>query len=227
MKPRYLGILATTVIVLLLLFAVGCAKKAAPAQDITSTPAAPTTPTTTEQQTASTTEGQASEDEADAPTPVPDTEPGPGLVTNEALQTGEYTQQSMIGDPQNADSALNKDLTLTPERFSNFNCVKDETTGVRYISVKLTNTNKKTDFVISEIGIAKGYNTYFMTRGMVDESPGCEKETLAPGESTVCTKVGKDDTRYGNTEGTNRITIQSPNNDGKTFAEAVVVNCPE
>ena len=81
--------------------------------------------------------------------------------------------------------------------------------------------------MISSKGIAKGYNTYFMMRGMVDENPGCDVEELAPGEFTGCSKICKDLMRYGNVAGTNRLTIESPGNDGKKVTEAVVVNCAE
>jgi hypothetical protein len=224
MKLKYL---AMVIAVALLLFMAGCAKKAPAAPETPTAPAAPTTaPAATTPAETAPAEGTTPE-EAEGVTPVPETEPGPGLVTTEALDTGEYTQQSLIGNPQNKDESLARDYTGEPVRFSNFECTKDETTGVRYISVKLTNTNTAGSFMISAKGIAKGYNTYFMMRGMVDENPGCEVEELAPGESVVCSKIGKDDMRYGNVAGTNRLTIESPGNDGKKVTEAVVVNCPE
>ena len=219
--------LAIVLAVTLLLLAAGCAKKAATPTG----PAAPTTPTTpttpaTGGEQAAAAEGEASE-EAEGVVEVPETEAGPGLVTVESLDTGDYTQHSLLGEPQNKDAELARDYTTEPVRFSNFDCVKDETTGLRYISIKVTNTNADKSFMISPKGVAKGYDTYFLVRGMVDMDPGCQVEELAAGESTVCNKIGLDQERYGNTEGTNRLTIQSPNNDGAKLTEAVVVNCLE
>jgi hypothetical protein len=218
--------LAIVIAITLLLLAAGCAKKAATPTG----PAAPTTPTTptapASGEQAAPAEGEAAGEEEQI-IEVPETEPGPGLVTVDSLDTGEYTQHSLLGEPQNKDAELARDYTAAPVRFSNFDCIKDETTGIRYVSVKVTNTNADRPFLISPKGVAKGYDTYFLVRGMVDTDPGCQVEELAAGESTVCNKIGLDQERYGNTEGTNRLTIQSPNNDGAKLTEAVVVNCPE
>jgi hypothetical protein len=219
--------LAIVLAVTLLLLAAGCAKKAAtptgPAAP--TTPTTPTTPATGAEGQAASAEGEAASEEAEGVVEVPETEAGPGLVTVDSLDTGDYTQHSLLGEPQNKDAELARDYTAAPVRFSNFDCVKDETTGIRYISIKVTNTNADRPFMISPKGVAKGYDTYFMVRGMVDTDPGCAVEELAAGESTICSKIGLDQERYGNTEGTNRLTIQSPNNDGAKLTEAVVVNC--
>ncbi len=230
MKIRYLVI---ALIIVLSISLAGC-NKAAKSAPATSEPAAQTTQNTNtapaNNQEAAAKQPSAPEensaDQEEKVVEVPETEMGPGIVTDEDIETGEYTQHSLLGAPQNADASMARDLSAEPERFSNFDCKKDEETGIRYISIKVTNTNSDEHFMISPKGVAKGYNTYFMVRGMVDKDPGCAVEDLAPGESTVCDKIGLDDERYGNPEGTNRITIQSPDNDGKYVSEAVVVNCP-
>jgi len=222
MKLRYLAIaFAITLLIL-----AGCAKQAPTAPTAPAAPAAPSTPAPAAgEQGAAPAEGATTPEEQVVE--VPDTEPGPGLVTVDQLDTGEYVQAGRLGEPQNKDQALARDLTSEPVRFSNFDCKKDETTGIRYISVKVTNTNSVRSFMISKIGVAKGYDTYFLVRSLVDEDPGCAVEELKAGESTVCDKIGKDNARYGNTAGTNKLNIQSPGDDGNKMTESVVVNCPE
>ncbi|NQU78137.1 hypothetical protein HQ545_00025 [Candidatus Woesearchaeota archaeon] len=78
------------------------------------------------------------------------------------------------------------------------------------------------DIKISPRGVYKGYNTYFMIRGIVDTDPGCDTELLNPGEYTECTRIGFDTSTYSNVEGINRVSVQVP---GKT--EALLVECPE
>ncbi|MBW2967565.1 hypothetical protein KY362_03700 [Candidatus Woesearchaeota archaeon] len=220
MKLRYLAIVA---IAILMVFAMGCGKKEAPAPapaPVAPPPApepapAPAQETTTEEAEA-----------AEGVVEVPETAAGEGLVTDDALTTGDYVQHSELGEPQFKDTALAKDLTASPERFSNFECRKNEE-GIRYISVKVTNTNADRPLLISPKGVAKGYDTYFLVRGLVDMDPGCAVEELGAGESTVCTKIGPDTEKYGNPAGINKLNIQSPDNDGKKYTESVVVNCPE
>ena len=103
----------------------------------------------------------------------------------------------------------------------------DDDSGLRMISLKLTNTNSDVDFMISDEGVKKGFNVYFNVNGLVDYDPGCDEETLTPGESIVCDNIGLDNPKYEVTEGINRLSIQSPNDEGKIKAEAVVVNCEE
>lgn len=235
MKLRYLVI---AMILVMSLAVVGCGKKAEPAPAAPAAPAeqpaAPAAPTPEQAAATEAAAEEAAKAEAEAAAAeeaqiveIPETEMGPGVVTDEDIQSGDYIQHSLLGEPQNADAEHARDLTEDPERFSNFDCVMDEESGVRYISIKVTNTNEEQSFMISPMGVAKGYNTYFMVRGMVDKDPGCAVEELAAGESTVCDKIGLDDERYGNPAGTNRLTIQSPDNNGKMVPEAVVVNCPE
>jgi len=112
------------------------------------------------------------------------------------------------------------DTTADPELFSNIKCDYDYTDELLYISLRIYNTLDET-MKISPRGVQKGYNTYFKIRGLVDLDPGCGTEILEPGEYTACTKVGFDNERYGNIEGTNRISVQVP---GKT--EALLVDCP-
>ncbi|MFC1754796.1 hypothetical protein ACFL96_15605 [Thermoproteota archaeon] len=155
---------------------------------------------------------------------VPETAPGEALVEEGDLESGDYSKQSLTGNPQYKDAELGKDLTAEPERFSNFECGMDDN-DVRHISLKVTNTNSEVPFMISETGIQKGYNTYFMLNALIDnDGTGCGVEQLAPGESTVCKTIGLDGKVM---DGINRLTIQSPNDGGKTVAEAVVVNCEE
>ena len=223
MKLRYLAIaFAITLLIL-----AGCAKQAPTAPTAPAAPVAPTAPAAPGGEQAAPSEGAEGAEGEEQVVEVPTTEPGPGLVTSDQLDTGEYVQTGMMGEPQNKDQALARDFTAEPVRFSNFDCVKDETTGINYISIKVTNTNTVRPFLISKIGVAKGYDTYFMVRGLVDEDPGCAVEELAAGESTVCDKIGKDDLRYGNPAGVNKLNIQSPGDDGKKMTESVVVNCPE
>ncbi|MFC1723837.1 hypothetical protein ACFL0V_06880 [Nanoarchaeota archaeon] len=235
MKLKYLVIVMILVMSLVI---VGCKKAPEPAAPTGPTPeekAAQEQKAAQEKQVAEqkVAEAKAAEEAAAAAAAeeeiveIPETEMGPGIVSDDAIQTGDYTQHSLLGDPTNEDAEHARDITDEPERFSNFDCVLDEEMDVNYISIKVTNTNSDMGFMISPDGVKKGYNTYFMVRGMVDKDPGCTVEELAPGESTVCDKIGLDDERFGNPAGTNRITIQSPDNGGATTAEAVVVNCPE
>lgn len=113
------------------------------------------------------------------------------------------------------------DVTPEPELFSNLECNYDYDMGVNYISLRVYNVLGE-DIKISPRGVEKGYNTYFLVRGMVDMDPGCGTELLLPGEWTECNKIGLDQSRYGNSPGTNRISVQVP---GKT--EALVLECPE
>lgn len=222
MKLRYLAIIAIAV---MMVFAMGCGKKEAPAPAPAAPAPAPVAPAPApEQAPTESTEAQAP---AEGVVEVPETAVGEGLVTDDALTTGDYTQHSELGEPQFSDTGLAKDLTAEPERFSNFECAWDNEAGIRYISVKVTNTNADRPLMISPKGVAKGYDTYFLVRGLVDTDPGCAVEELGPGESTICTKVGPDVANYGNTEGINKLNIQSPDNDGRKFTESVVVNCPE
>lgn len=156
---------------------------------------------------------------------VPETAPGESLLQEEELATGEYTQESRVGDPQFEDEQLAKDTTAEPERFSNFECSLDEETGLRYLSLKVTNINEERPMLISHVGVSKEYNTYFMTRGNIDFDPGCGVEELAPGESTVCSKVGPENPVYTLTEGINRLNIQTKDDSGSLVTEAVIINC--
>ena len=229
MKHRYLVI---AMILIMSVALIGCGKKAAEPAPTPVAPVEPAAPTPAEQaaaEQAAAEEAAAQEAaaaaEAEEIVEIPETEMGPGLVTDDDIESGDYVQHSLLGDPTNEDSEMARDFTAEPVRFSNFDCQMDEESGLRYISVKVTNTNADHTFMISPKGVAKGYNTYFMIRGLVDKDPGCATEELAPGASTVCDKIGMADERFGNPEGTNRLTIQSPDNNGKYISEAVVVNC--
>ena len=116
------------------------------------------------------------------------------------------------------DELISIDVTGTPELFSNLECKKDSETGIRYISLRIYNTLKE-DIKISPKGVAKGYNTFFKIRGLVDMDPGCGTELLRPGEYTECKTVGLTGS-YSNVDGVNRLSVTVP---GKT--EALLVEC--
>lgn len=113
------------------------------------------------------------------------------------------------------------DTTTEPEIFSNVQCNFDNEAGLLYISLRVYNTLDE-EIRISPRGVMKGYNTYFIIRGIVDQDPGCGTEVVQPGEWTECRKIGFDAPRYGNVPGINRISVQVP---GKT--EALLIECPE
>lgn len=158
---------------------------------------------------------------------LPPTEKGEDFVEQEDLETGEFVKESLIGNPTFEDEDLGTDLTAEPERFSNFKCVYDDEMDMRFISLKLTNTNSDIAFMISDSGVKKGYNVYFNVNGLVDMDPGCGIEELATGEAVVCDNVGLDNPKFEALPGINRLSIQSPNDEGKIYTEAVVVNCEE
>ena len=136
--------------------------------------------------------------------------------------TDEYIAPAKIGKAvvQEGDlpDLISIDVTETPELFSNLECKKDESTGVRYISLRIYNTLKE-NIKISPRGVAKGYNTFFKVRGLVDMDPGCGTELLRSGEFTECTKIGLESS-YANVVGINRLSVTVP---GKT--EALLVEC--
>jgi len=113
------------------------------------------------------------------------------------------------------------DTTAQPDLFSNIRCDYDYDSELLYISLRVYNILDE-DILISPRGVQKGYNTYFLIRGIVDTDPGCGTEILPPGEYTECQRIGFDAPRYANIEGINRISVQVP---GKT--EALLVECPE
>lgn len=113
------------------------------------------------------------------------------------------------------------DTTSEPELFSNLRCDYDYDAELLYMSLRIYNVLDE-EIRISPRGVQKGYNTYFLIRGIVDTDPGCGTELLNPGEYTECRRIGFDNARYGNVEGINRISVQVP---GKT--EALLINCPE
>ncbi|HII71649.1 TPA: hypothetical protein HA265_02740 [Candidatus Woesearchaeota archaeon] len=146
---------------------------------------------------------------------------GDAVVTDEEIQTGDYKQASILGEPTNEDEEHARDISEEPQLFSNLDCDYDYDAGVLFISLRIYNVLDE-DILISPKGVAKGYNTYFMTRGIVDRDPGCGTEVLHPGQYTECTRIGDDTLRYGNIPGTNRISVEVPK---KT--EALIINCPE
>jgi hypothetical protein len=113
------------------------------------------------------------------------------------------------------------DTSELPELFSNLRCEYDENAGLLYMSLRIYNVLDE-DIKISPKGVQKGYNTYFLIRGVVDTDPGCGTELVQPGEYTDCRRIGFDTLRYGNVPGINRISVQVP---GKT--EALLIECPE
>ena len=137
-------------------------------------------------------------------------EPAPREVGPDIVEREELEQVSEVVD-----------TTKEPEIFSNVQCNFDNEAGLLYISLRVYNTLDE-DIKISPRGVMKGYNTYFLIRGIVDQDPGCGTEVVQPGEWTECKKIGFDSPRYGNVPGINRISVQVP---GKT--EALLVECPE
>ncbi len=112
------------------------------------------------------------------------------------------------------------DTTSEPELFSNVACNYDYDAEILYISLRIYNVLDE-DIKISPRGVSKGYNTYFLIRGLVDQDPGCQTELVKPGEWTECKRIGFDNLRYGNVEGVNRISVQVPG-----MTEALLVDCP-
>jgi hypothetical protein len=112
------------------------------------------------------------------------------------------------------------DTSAPPELFSNLQCEYDEALDILYISLRIYNVLGE-DIKISPRGVQKGYNTYFLIRGVVDTDPGCSTELVQPGEYTDCKRIGFDLPRYSNQPGINRISVQVP---GKT--EALLFECP-
>jgi hypothetical protein len=113
------------------------------------------------------------------------------------------------------------DTSVAPELFSNLKCDYDYESNLLYISLRIYNTLDE-EIKISPRGVTKGYNTYFLIRGVVDTDPGCNTELLQPKEWTDCNRIGFDLARYANVPGINRISVQVP---GKT--EALLIDCPE
>lgn len=136
---------------------------------------------------------------------VPPKEAGPDVVDKEEM-----------GNVQEV-----VDTTLEPELFSNIECNYDYDAELLYISLRIYNILDE-DIRISPRGVQKGYNTYFLIRGVVDKDPGCGTELVRPGEWTECRRIGFDNLRYGNIPGINRISVQVP-----TKTEALLVECPE
>ncbi len=144
------------------------------------------------------------EDAADEEAPAEAQEAGPAVVPKEDLPKIES----------------NIDTTIKPELFSNIRCEFDDDSQLLYIKLRINNILGE-DVKISPRGVMKGYNTYFIIRGIVDTDPGCNTELVKPGEWTECKKIGFDAERYANIPGINRISVQVP---GKT--EALLVECP-
>jgi hypothetical protein len=145
---------------------------------------------------------------------------------DELEESGTYEEPKYVGPDVVDKEDLPKvqeviDTTVEPELFSNIACDYDYEDELLYISLRIYNVLEE-DFKISPRGVSKGYNTYFLIRGVVDTDPGCDTELLKPGEYTECEKIGFDNARYGNVKGINRISVQVP---GKT--EALLVECPE
>ncbi|MBU2561343.1 MAG: hypothetical protein KKD17_03520 [Nanoarchaeota archaeon] len=113
------------------------------------------------------------------------------------------------------------DTTIEPELFSNLKCGYDYDAKLLYMGLRIYNVLDE-DIRISPRGVMKGYNTYFLIRGVVDTDPGCGTELVQPGEWTECKRIGFDLERYATMPGINRISVQVP---GKT--EALLVECPQ
>jgi hypothetical protein len=148
-------------------------------------------------------EGLTAEEEEEA-------EPAPREVGPDVVEREELEKVSEVVD-----------TTREPEIFSNVQCNFDNEAGLLYISLRVYNILDE-EIKISPRGVMKGYNTYFLIRGIVDQDPGCGTEVVQPGEWTECKKIGFDAPRYGNVPGINRISVQVP-----TITEALLIECPE
>lgn len=144
-------------------------------------------------------------------------EAGEGSVYEEPRHLG----PDVVDKEDLPNIASNIDTSAPPELFSNLRCDYDEELDILYISLRVYNILGE-DIKISPRGVQKGYNTYFLIRGVVDTDPGCGTELLQPDEYTDCKRIGFDLPRYSNQPGVNRISVQVP---GKT--EALLFECPE
>ncbi|RME77783.1 hypothetical protein D6774_03270 [Candidatus Woesearchaeota archaeon] len=152
----------------------------------------------------------------------PSTEPG-SVLTQDDIQQGAAKKSGLTGEVQYKDESLAIDASGNLERVSNVACSQNAN-GERMISLTLTNVNSERPYKISNNGVQKGFDTYFLVRGIVVKNPGCEDTELAPGESTTCSTIGGTGS-YANIEGTNRVAVQTPNDDGLSRTEAFLVNC--
>jgi len=147
------------------------------------------------------------------------------IVTEPQLQQGAGGDSvGFTGENKYSDNTLAVDVTEELVKISNVQCVKNSD-GLRMISAKLTNVNKERAYKISTTGVQKGFDTYFMVRGNVVYNPGCGSNELAPGQATMCTTIGQTNPSYANTEGTNRVSVQVPNDDGLSRSDVFLVNC--
>ena len=152
-----------------------------------------------------------------APEPEPEPEP-------EVVEVPKEAGRAILEKEELGDDDLAADVTAEPELFSNLECEIEEETGIRYISLRIYNTLDE-DLTISPVGVAKGYNTFFMVNGLVDMDPGCDSEVAEPGEYVTCSKLGQDSERFGNvgeSKGINRISVQAP-----IKTEALLVTCAD
>lgn len=149
---------------------------------------------------------------------LPETTPGEALTADDVAQGAAKSNSGYAGEVVYKDNSLAID-TNELERVSNVACSQ------KMISIKLTNVNDEKSYMISNNGVQKGFDTYFQVRGIVVKNPGCDAEELAPGESTMCTSIGQPSGSYMNIEGTNRLSVVTPNDEGLSRTEAVLVNC--
>ena len=195
MKLRYIAIVIAITAMLLL---VGCGKKEAPAPEPTPAPTPAPAP-------------------AQAPEPEPESEP----VVEETAEPEEVVLEEGGDVTEEAEekkeaTGLAADLTTEATAFPQASCELKEVDGKekRVISVKIKNVEDD-DWEIYGKENPKG-KVRIGNRGVIHILPGCEKMTLAPGESTLCTTID-----MGVIEGENRVTVNTP-----IDQYARIVDCP-
>jgi hypothetical protein len=204
MKLKFLAVMVMLVLAIAL---VGCTKEVPARQPAASTPSAPAAPaadatapaaadTTTEDTTAAA-------DEMDDETE--DTTTKKSLVEG----TGDVTEKM---EELSVETSIPVDVTMDADQFDEVGC--KEVDGKKMISVKVTNSGSETWELYGK-EYPKG-KVRITNRGITDITPGCDSDTIAAGESVVCTTID-----VGVVEGDNRISIQTP-----AGTEAKVVNCP-
>lgn len=89
------------------------------------------------------------------------------------------------------------DLSDESEVFTQVSCED------MVISVVVKNTGDET-WILQRVPGGPWTNVGFMNRGVADATPGCEKDSIEPGESTVCSTID-----MVVIEGENRVSVSS------------------
>lgn len=134
------------------------------------------------------------------PEPTPEPEPEPVLTPEETVvsQGGEVTETVV---KEKTEKGLAVDVK-SAEGFG-LSCA-EMGDGTKKITLTVKNTGEidwhfvKTDEFNKNVGI--------MNRGIADPTPGCDKNTIAPGETAVCSSIDA-----GIITGENRVSLSAPN----------------